>query len=1442
MKHILNLLFILLLCSHITEAQIEASVTVACAPLTNVEFTSTAGSGDWDFGNGATAANTDNGKTSYSKPGTYTVTFSQIGVIVDTQEIIVFGNPSPKFTFTGDSSGCIPLTVPFIDQSNGDGTSTIVDWKWAFGDGGSSDEQNPNYSYTLLGEFSVALIVTDNNGCDSSYTVPKLISTSTPPTSNFTTSSLTSCNTPLVVELSNNSKNSLGGTADLTYEWDFGGGITSTLQNPTDVTYSVEGPITITLKVTESGGCSHTTTKTGNIGKPTAIIDIPDTICLNSSHQFFNNSLGGTSSNWSFSNGTTSTSKNPFVTFNTAGIQTASLNATQSGCSDETTVSFFVQEIISDFTILPTYLCEEPWCFEVIQNTTGGASNFTWDFGDGSPVVAGETADHCYTLDTNIYTVYNQKTYNILLTASSKWGCSDDRSLTDTIYPVSAFFSPDTSQGCKGLTVEFSDSTRSREDIVNWKWDFGDGEVSTTQNPTHTFNETGHFTVILIAENDLGCKDTSYPVMINIGEKIDLNFNIDPTIVCKGDSVTFTDISGSNEIDYWHFNTDGGRSGTCPDQNSQTWAFSNETGLHDVTFSASINGCISDTTIANAVTVKGPSSKFSFNGNCDTPLLYTFDANLSDVESFTWDFGDGTTNSDTTLINHTYAATGDYTVNFISENATSGCPNDTDSLVVHVREVYAEITGDSILCSGVTYEFSSENSVDNNSSCNDGFRWDLGDGTTPKITAGLTHSYQFTDTGIYEIRMITKDINLCYDTAYREVRVARIDVGFTINPSKGCLPLTVNFIDTSYSDTLFTKWNWNFGNGTTSNLQNPEVTYTSNTISQYEIILIATDSLGCVDADTAYVNPTIPDANFDLNDRTLCFQDSAVFTLDGGETIKSALWDFGDGGSSTELNPWHTFDTVGNFTVSVTVIDTNGCTETKTRPALIEVDAYPIASFTTDADTLPVICHPKQIVFSDNSEVTNFGSRVWNLGVTNPILPNNTAKWNYDNPGIYKTSLIERSANGCADTLVRTFEIVGPEADFDLSETDICVGEEVTFTMKDSANVFRFVWDFKDGKSVDDIDPITHKFTEIPANGVQAVELIVFSQGDVCSFPIEHTFNIHEVEARFNFIDSTVCDNVKAQFTNNSIGATSYLWDFQNGSTSTSTTPADQNYNVIGKYDVSLIIQDDINGCLDTLIKELEILPRPVITASSTTMCFGDSSLLQANGANTYLWDNGSIVNNTTSDSTWSYPTTTTTFTVIGTDTNNCSNEAKTEATVFIEPINKLIEKCYVIGELITLGQDYGKSYTYDWSNGETNYLTCLTCASQVIQIKEEHEEPISFIVEYTDTLGCFDSQDEYQICILDKYTVDVPSAFTPNGAGENDMIFVKGHGIEELFYFRIYNRWGEIIFETNDINVGWDGTYKGEAQNMETYIYQAKVRFYNDELEEKGGSITIIK
>ncbi|MDA9329109.1 gliding motility-associated C-terminal domain-containing protein, partial [Flavobacteriales bacterium] len=261
----------------------------------------------------------------------------------------------------------------------------------------------------------------------------------------------------------------------------------------------------------------------------------------------------------------------------------------------------------------------------------------------------------------------------------------------------------------------------------------------------------------------------------------------------------------------------------------------------------------------------------------------------------------------------------------------------------------------------------------------------------------------------------------------------------------------------------------------------------------------------------------------------------------------------------------------------------------------------------------------------------------------------------------------------------------------------------------------------------------------------------------------------------------------------------------------------------------------------DTMIKTLEILPRPIVSATGGEMCFGGSALITASGAMTYSWNDSIEILHPDSSASYAFANQTITYTVTGTDTSGCLDTAQATVTVIKE--QNLIEEreCIVIGETATIGFDYGPGYTYDWTAGPTEFLVCKECAVQTVSIIEEVDS-IEYEVAYSDSLGCFPKVNKYTVCVEDKYTVDVPSAFTPNGAGENNIVYVKGHGVQELVYFRIYNRWGEMVFETNNINEGWNGNYKGQAQDMETFVYQAKVKFYNDTFGEKGGEITLIR
>lgn len=116
------------------------------------------------------------------------------------------------------------------------------------------------------------------------------------------------------------------------------------------------------------------------------------------------------------------------------------------------------------------------------------------------------------------------------------------------------------------------------------------------------------------------------------------------------------------------------------------------------------------------------------------------------------------------------------------------------------------------------------------------------------------------------------------------------------------------------------------------------------------------------------------------------------------------------------------------------------------------------------------------------------------------------------------------------------------------------------------------------------------------------------------------------------------------------------------------------------------------------------------------------------------------------------------------------------------------------------------------------------------------------FFLIARDISGCFEKRFDFRIDVDERYTLDVPEAFSPNGDGVNDVIYAKGWGVKELLEFRIYNRWGHEVFNTNSLHVGWDGSYRGKEQSMDTYAYIARVKRYDGEETVKEGFIELIR
>jgi gliding motility-associated-like protein len=196
-------------------------------------------------------------------------------------------------------------------------------------------------------------------------------------------------------------------------------------------------------------------------------------------------------------------------------------------------------------------------------------------------------------------------------------------------------------------------------------------------------------------------------------------------------------------------------------------------------------------------------------------------------------------------------------------------------------------------------------------------------------------------------------------------------------------------------------------------------------------------------------------------------------------------------------------------------------------------------------------------------------------------------------------------------------------------------------------------------------------------------------------------------------------------------------------------------------------------------------------------------------------------------------------YTVTVIDSNGCTRDSVVEVIIYQQPPQVTEIDTIVIGQTIEIGQDLGTGYTYDWT--PTEDLSCEDCALPIAQPLVDR----LYTVTIADILGCFSVPSTYEIIVKPVTTIDVPTAFTPNGDLRNDIIFVNGWGVKNLIEFKIYNRWGQLVYENpdQDINKGWDGYFKGKIQNEDTYTYTAIVETWlNGSVLTKTGSFLLLK
>jgi len=399
---------------------------------------------------------------------------------------------------TVTDSTCVNSLVTFTDNSVAT-IGNITSWNWDFGDASPADTNvNTTHIYTTAGTYTIVHSVSANSGCVSM--IQQDIVVNPLPLAMF--SSTIAC------EQQQTQFNDLSTGNPIAWQWDFGDAATATTQDPSHI-YTASGTYNATLIVTTAGGCSDTT---GNIvvvnSKPVAAFT-SNVVCFGDTTLFTDQSstTGGNlvSWNWDFGDGNTSTQTDPsheFVMVNDSFNVTLIVQNSE-GCID-TTTQLVTTYPLPDMNFAPDAAsgCEDFTVNFADSSTVSNGSivNWFWNFGDGK-LGFGQTPTHTY---------LNSGSYQVILTATSTYGCS----FTDTLnYPIIVYpkpfaaFSPDpVSVSILTPHIDFNDQSSG---ALYWQWDFGDFGTSILEYPSHDYSDTGTYAVTQVVINQYGCSDTT---------------------------------------------------------------------------------------------------------------------------------------------------------------------------------------------------------------------------------------------------------------------------------------------------------------------------------------------------------------------------------------------------------------------------------------------------------------------------------------------------------------------------------------------------------------------------------------------------------------------------------------------------------------------------------------------------------------------------------------------------------------------------------------------------------------------------------------------------------------------------------------------------------------------------------------------------------------------
>ncbi len=1388
------------------EANLPSSGPSGCVPLTFTlqdSLTSQVGIAGWEWIVGDPelfTSSSSNPTFTIQDTGRYDVMLilENINGCIDTvfaEDYIKVGM-LPEVNFTASPLvSCVDVEKKFTDLSS----EFVDEWEWQFGEFGISNEQNPSESFGFPGIFDIVLTVS-HNGCSDSLRFEDYI-TILEPYSRFDTEY--NCEDPYTVNIVNTS---IGADSLL---WTLRLSETDSLLFTDSIfgnyTFPDRGAYTLSLYSTSfETGCEHTATDTIKIVDPIASYTL-DTLrgCAPLEIQLGDFSQDAFEYEYLTDAGTIDSifSSEPTITFTEGGIINGPLLIITDihECKD----SFQLMDSVvinrldaevefTEVVCIPDNVTLEDKSVDVLGNKIA----WKWNIGNG--------LFESFSQDTTFY-IDSVGVYDLYFKVKDDWGCEDSLLITSAINAVEIVpdFSSDT-LGCTTAPISFM-ALGDNGFVDFYSWDFGDGNVSSEQNPEHKYAQEGIYNVCLTMGDSRGCVKTicKENVVTIIDPKAD--FTGDPTFATCPPLLTSFENNSEDAISYtWDFGDNSGIS-----QNEDPSHVYTSPGAFDVTLIAqSTSKCFDTLIIEDFVRVEGPSGEFTFDLSATCiPISVELIAQSDGFYSYTWDYGNGVLDSVPGLIivdttSYTYTETGVFTPKLIITDSI-GCSRSFAGDPIIVNDVHLDFQKDAETLCGPPLDVSLDN-ISSGSTTDVSYSWYV-EGPQNYNSSDSSPVFSIVESGIYSVNLIAAYDN-CVDTLSKPdfFEIADIpNVSFEILSEEFCENVNASFLNTSsvgYGE--FVEWHWDFGDSTTSSLINPTHQYTGQ--ESRTITLTGVTDKGCESSFTSSFD-VLPSMLAEAGeDQLICIGDEVKLNGEIDNLLEGGTYYWVENNSLSCfdcLNP--TAKPLFTSLYILVSIHPNGCESRDT----IEVTVVPIPGPELSLTSDSIIC------LGDESTITvdNFNpsyNYVWNEEVPGQDCYEDCEEVTItpEEETTYYVTVFNQF--GCFNSDSVTIDVESSFVEFVPTVKGICEGESTVIEVFAGNNL---AW-------TPDPDISCLSCPEIEVAPSESKKYYLSVESDLgCIYYDSIDVIVVPDNIIYAGVDQEICLGEEVILNASGVGYPQWIPSHiitDSTQFNTTATPDSSGF-------ISLVMTFD--ECSQTDSFYVEVLTHADIAAVGDSICAGETGILVADGrADSYRWilDNGfSNLNSKLEISVEN----TQTFQVIGEYRTCKPDTADVMLYVFPDIDYNLPTEFYTLHlndeVLIQPEFDVSRNYLYEWT--PEIGLDCFDCADPRISGLMEHTDYALIVMD--EDSGC---QSEYQINVrfqneCTENVFHLPNIFSPNEDGKNDEFALSTNNPEEFISMSILDRWGNLLFNTNDINEGWNGKIGNRRVQPGVYVYQ---------------------